>query len=116
MLEKLKEYENLLGYKYPDAYLKVVELKLLDFDNWFLMGFEQLVDRRDELIKRYPNRNLIPFAGRYDSDDIACFEMDFGEKVFIVHDYATEGYERRQEFDNFWLWFISAIKELIGIE
>ena len=51
-----------------------------------------------------------------DSDDIACFEIDFGEKVFIVHDYATEGFERRQEFDDFWSWFISAIKELIGIE
>lgn len=116
MLEALKQYENIIGYKYSESYLKVMELKLIDFDHWFLMDFNQLSSRREELIKRYPKRKLIPFAGRYDSDDIACFEIGHGERVFIVHDFASEGYERRQEFDDFWSWFISAIKELIGID
>jgi hypothetical protein len=79
------------------------------------MGHEQANGRRIELLGRYPNRNLVPFAGRFDSDDIACFEVGQGESVFIIHDFAEEGYERRQEYHNYWEWFISAIKEMIEI-
>ena len=116
MMNTLEEFGDSIGYKYPESYLKVFDLKLIDFDHWFLMSLEQLIVRKKELEERYPNRKLIPFAGRYESDDIACFEMGNEEKVFIVHDFASEGYEKRQEFDDFWSWFISAIKELIGIE
>ena len=116
MINELKRFEETIDFTYPESYLKVIDLKLLDFDHWFLMNPKQLIERRKELLKRYPNRNLVPFAGRYDSDDIACFEVYYGERVFIVHDFASEGYERRQEFDDFWSWFISAIKELIGID
>jgi hypothetical protein len=77
---------------------------------------DQLHNRRNELTEGFPDRDLIPFAGRYDNDDIACFEVGHGEKVFIVHDFASAGFERRQEYDDFWSWFLSAIKELIGIE
>lgn len=108
-----KKFEN---FKFPQSYLKVIELNLLDYEYWYLMNKEQIKSRKDGLDKRFPNRKLIPFARRDDNDDIACFEIGYDEKVFIVHDYAAEGYERRQEFDNFWSWFISAIKELIGIE
>ncbi len=108
-----KEIEN---FKFPQSYLKVIELNLIDYEYWYLMSKEQIISRKEGLDKRFPNRKLIPFARRDDNDDIACFEIGFNEKVFIVHDYASEGYERRQEFDDFWSWFISAIKELIGIE
>lgn len=113
MIEKLKKYESVTGFKYPDSYLKIVELNLIDFDHWSLLSFDQLSRRRESLIKRYPKRNVIPFARRFDNDDVACFEMGYGERVFVVHDFSSEGYERRQEFDDFWSWFISAINELI---
>lgn len=117
MLENICEIENEYeNFRFPQSYLKVIELNLVDYEYWYLMDKEQIKTRKEGLHKRFPNRNLIPFARRDDNDDIACFEIGFDEKVFIVHDYATEGYERRQEFDDFWSWFISAIKELIGIE
>ncbi|OJU13245.1 MAG: hypothetical protein BGN88_02400 [Clostridiales bacterium 43-6] len=108
-----KQYAN---FKYPASYLKVIELNLVDYENWYLMNVQQIQVRRKGLLERYPNRNLIPFAKRDDNDDIACFEIGHGERVFIVHDFANEGWERRQEFETFWNWFISAIKELIGIQ
>ena len=117
LLEVLKSFEaTLQGFEYPLSYLKVVELGLKSFEFWFLMSSDQVVNRTQDLKERYPSRNLIPFAGRYNNDDIACFEIGHGERVFIVHDFASEGWERRQEFNTFWEWFISAIKELIGIE
>jgi len=115
--------ENILGlekeisdFKFPPSYLKVIELNLVDYEYWYLMNEKQIKTRKEGLEKRFPNRKLIPFARRDNNDDIACFEIGHGEKVFIVHDFASEGYEHRQEFDTFWSWFISAIKELIGIE
>lgn len=35
------------------------------------------------------------------SDDIACWERNKNEKIIIIHDYASEGYENVREFDNF---------------
>ena len=116
MINTLEQFGESIEFSYPQSYLKVMDLNLIDFDHWFLMSLEQLMARKLQLEKRYPERKLVPFAGRYESDDIACFEIGQGERGFIVHDFAETGYERRQEFDNFWSWFISAIKELIGIE
>jgi len=116
-LVSLKEFEGTLqGFEFPQSYFKVIELGLVDFDNWVLLSCDSVVFRRQGLENRYPSRNLVPFARRFDNDDIACFEIGHGERVFIVHDFASEGWERRQEFNTFWEWFISAIKELIGIE
>ncbi|CUP87219.1 hypothetical protein BH721_03430 [Clostridium baratii] len=53
------------------------------------------------------------FAKRDDNDDIACFELDKGESVQIIHDFASIGYEQRKEYNDFWDWLEEAIKEMI---
>lgn len=117
MIQSILELNSVFdGFLFPDSFCKVIELNLVDYEYWYLMSKDQILVRREGLLKRFPNRKLIPFARRDDNDDIACFEVGFGERVFIVHDFASEGWERRQEYDDFWSWFISAIKELIGIE
>ena len=116
-VEGLKQFESTLpDFEFPESYLKIVDLELVDFDNWFLLSEYLVKSRYNDLITRYKGRKLVPFARRGDNDDIACFEIGYGERVFIVHDFASEGWERRQEFETFWNWFISVIKELIGIE
>ncbi len=65
------------------------------------------------LMEMYPDRRLVPFAARYDNDDLACFEVGFGGRVFIVYMGADPGWERRQEYDDFWDWFQVAVDELI---
>ena len=62
--------------------------------------------------QRYPDRKYIPFARRDDCDDIACFEYGKGDAVFIVHDYASAGFEEHKRYDNIWGWFKDAIDEL----
>lgn len=117
LLQDIPNLEKLFGnFLFPQSFIKIIELNLINYEHWYIMDLNKIITRRDGLIERFPNRSLIPFARRDDSDDIACFEIGHGEKVFIVHDFASEGYERRQEFDNFWSWFISAINELTGIE
>ena len=105
-----KHYEK---FAYPDNFVKILELNLLDYDVWYLMSNEQVETRINGLKQRYSKRKLIPFARRDDSDDIACFEEGQGERVFIVHDFASEGFEQRRVYDSFWEWFKDAIQEMI---
>lgn len=100
-------------YKYPESYERLVELDLVNFDIWFLMESEQATNIYSGMKKRYPNRKLIPFAKRVDNDDTACFEIGKGSKVQLIHDFASEGFEQRKEFDDFWDWVECAMKEMI---
>jgi len=101
------------GFEYPQSFMKAIELNLVDFDLWYMMDEGQVLRRIEGLKQRYPNRKLIPFARRDDNDDIACFEIGKGEKVQIVHDFASEGYEQRKEFEDFWQWLEEAVHEMI---
>lgn len=100
-------------FKYPASYIKAVDLNLIDFEFWYLMSKEQVALRICGLRERYPNRKLIPFARRDDCDDIACFEVGKELKVQIIHDFASEGYEQRGEYNDFWEWMKVALDELI---
>ncbi len=114
MLTGLLELEkNLHGFTYPKAFLKAVELHLTDLDIWYIMDAEQVLLRFEGLRQRYPKRKLIPFARRDDNDDVACFEVDKGNRVFVIHDFANEGWERRKEFSDFWGWFEAAVHDMI---
>lgn len=108
-----KEKLAIEGFEYPQSFVKAVELNLVDFDLWYMMDEGQVLRRIEGLNQRYPNRKLIPFARRDDNDDIACFEIGKGEKVQIVHDFASEGYEQRKEFEDFWQWLEEAVHEMI---
>ncbi len=96
-----------------ESFLKIVNLNLADLDLWYLMTKEQAEIRITGLKSRYPERKLIPFAKRDDSDDIACFEVEKGNKVQIIHDFADAGYEQRKEYNCFWNWFKEAVEEMI---
>lgn len=111
---KIDDIINIPKGSRPDSssYLSQ-ELNLLDFEFWYFMTNEQVSTRINGLMKRYPNRKLVPFARRDDSDDIACFEVGKEPKVQIIHDFASEGYEQRGEYEGFWDWMKMAVDELI---
>lgn len=98
---------------YPEAYNKLIELNLVDFDVWYLIESNQATRRYHDLKERYPNRKLIPFARRGDNDDIACFEIGKENRVQLIHDFTTEGFEQRGEFDDLWEWVESAVKTMV---
>lgn len=114
---KLPEKSNLPnGFEYPESFIKIVRLNLVDLEPWYIMDLEQILSRIKGLKERYPQRNLIPFAKRDDSDDIACFEVNKGETVHVIHDFASSGYEQRKSYNNFWQWFKEAIDEMINFD
>lgn len=78
------------------------------------MEAQQAVARFGDLAKRYPTRTVFPFAYRQDNDDLACWSKDTGEKVFVIHDFASPGWENEAAFDDLWSWFRSAVEETIS--
>lgn len=104
------------GFIYPEPYLKVVSLNLIRLDPWIIMDKEQIIIRLEGLTNRYPNRELIPFAKRFDNDDVACFELGKGDVVQIIHDFSSSGYEQRKEYKSFWDWFRGSIDEMIDFD
>lgn len=113
MITKLPEEFIEKGFEYPEPYIKIIELNLLDFDFWYIMNEKQALTRLDGLRERYPERYLVPFARRDDSDDVACFDLKEPNKVQIIHDFASSGYEQRRTYADLWEWLQDAIQEMI---
>jgi len=98
-------------FDYPTELSILMKQNLLDFDPWVIITDERLVERYKGLKKRYPERNLIPFARREDNDDLACFEK--GKEVVVIHDFASAGFEGGKETLSFWDWFRMSIDDMI---
>mgnify|MGYP005776609777 CR=1 FL=1 len=103
------------GFSYPASLQKIIELNLVSFDIWYLFDKENGVKRLEGLRKRYPDRVLVPFARRSDNDDIACLSTN-SKKVFIIHDFASAGYEQKEIFSDVWMWLKYAIDTMIDYE
>lgn len=116
MIYLLSDEDKPLGFVYPKELHKLIELGLVDFEVWYVLNQERARIRLEGLKERYPNRRLIPFAKRDDCDDIACFDMDNSNKVCIIHDFASSGYEQRESFNSLWEWLRFAIDLMIEFE
>lgn len=103
-------------FTYPKSFNKLIELNLTNFEVWYFMDSTSVESRIIGLRDRYPTRSLIPFARRGDCDDIACFEVGHNGKIFIIHDYASEGYEQREVFESIWDWVQYVVNIMIEFE
>lgn len=80
------------------------------------MEAQQAARRHEGLAKRYPARSLFAFVYRQDNDDLACWVEGEGEKVFVIHDFASPGRENVAAYDDVWSWFRDAVAETIAWE
>lgn len=104
------------GFEYPAGLKKVVELGLVDLDWWWILEAAFASSYTRNMAERYPDRKLVPFAKRGDCDDVACFEIGKPDKVEIIHDFASPGWEQREEYEDFWSWFEAAVIEMVARE
>ncbi|SEE76086.1 hypothetical protein [Jiangella alba] len=100
------------GFGYPAAFVRVVELRLIELEPWQILGGDHLARRHEGLRLRYPARRLVPFARRQDSDDVACFDVDRGG-ISVIHDFADAGWEQRDTYPDVDAWLRQAVEDLI---
>jgi hypothetical protein len=116
-MEKLLKPEEMpIWFSYPNEFLRIVRQGLLDFDPWIVLVDERLRTRLAGIRERYPSRDIVPFARREDNDDVACWDNRRPGMVVVIHDFASPGYENKQEYNDFWAWFREAIEVMIEYE
>lgn len=99
---------------YPRSFCRLVNQGLVSLTPWHILDRKRALERFHGLVKRYPERRLFPFAYRQDNDDLACWSDGAGEKVFIVHDFSSPGFEDEGTFEDVWSWFRAAVEETIS--
>jgi hypothetical protein len=105
------------GFWYPPSFVRVVELGLTNLEPWHVLEGASLRERQDGLAQRYPTRELVPFAVRQDNDDVACWDLARGgDRVVVIHDFASPGWEDRGEYPDFYAWLRQAVEDLIDFD
>lgn len=112
----MDEHKSVLpnDFNFPEGLYRIINQNLTNIEPWYILNPNQIEKRMEGLKRRYPERSLIPFAKRGDNDDIACFEYKKGEVVYIIHDFASAGWEEHGQYNTFWDWFRAAIEEMIN--
>ena len=120
MINRPIEYEFFLPanvlpkeFVYPETYVRYIHSNFPNLEPWNFF-YNHLKYRFNGLKERYPKRSIVPFARRKDNDDVACFEAkepSENPRVIIIHDWASEGWENRGEYDDFLEWVQLAKEE-----
>lgn len=98
-------------FVYPLDFLSAIDGGLYDIGPWQILDGDWLKVRYTGLKDRFPNRELVPFARRLDSDDVACWDKASYPAVKVVHDFAKPGWEEVFEYSSFHDWLSVARTE-----
>ena len=98
-------------FAYPEEFQYMIQSGLLDIGCWQLLQGDWLEVRHQGLKKRFPARDLVPFARRLDSDDVACWESVSFPNVLVIHDFCAPGWEARATYSSFEDWLKIASDE-----
>jgi hypothetical protein len=110
----LDESELPAGFVYPDAFLRVVRLNLVDIPPWELMLGDALRQWQRGITTRYPDLVLV-FIGRRDAtDEVACFDASDG-RVLEFEDFQGQVLPFATSRD-FRAWFHKIVDEMFGYD
>ncbi len=103
-------------FSYPKSFQRVTEQGLICFDPWSILDVDESQQLMLGLKHRYPGIDVVPFARRYDSDDVFCWMRTKGEAVITIHDFASDGYQFGPVYPSVWDWLRAAIEATIEFE
>lgn len=119
-----KKSESVLpefGFDVPIAYTILWERKLINFNRgesglmpWYYLDSEGVFDLTAKWPKASRKTPLVCFARRYDSDDLACFDVESNQpkRIVVVHGWTPEGYDVVASCDDFWSWVKRVIDDI----
>lgn len=107
-IELLRSNELPAWFTYPPEFLELLQTGVTDIGPWQILQGDWLRVRLSGIKKRFPDRELIPFARRLDDDDIACWDRRQPLSVYVVHDFCAPGWEDRGEYESFQAWYMTA--------
>ena len=99
---------------HSESYLQLVDQAFVELTPWTMLTAADALVLQAGLRSRYPERMLLPFARRQDTDDVMCWDRSRPREVTRVHDYASAGWEDEGRFGSFTSWYRSAIEDMAG--
>ncbi|MBS1786236.1 MAG: hypothetical protein JST85_00860 [Acidobacteria bacterium] len=105
----------------PPGYLWLIDRGLVGFDPFSGLQPWHYLDKKNSFSvnERWPGKDLldtdlIAFAKRQDSDDLACFKVHISEAVaiVIVNGWTSNGYDIITEYQSFWEWLKSVVDDI----
>lgn len=112
-IELIPSYLLPQNFEYPKEFKWLIKRGIYLWHPWIIESGKALLIRYEGLKKRYPTRNLIPFASRLDCDNIACWDLSNSKKIYLIHDFAKPPFEEIKFFENFWEWLIFSLNDTI---
>lgn len=110
-LGKLADTKRPAWLHYPDSMDTYISMNSQDFSPWHIPKASVVESFYNDLKQAFRSRDLVPFAQRFDSDTLACFEKGKGEAIFLIDTTAREGLEEVGEFNSLKTWHVAASKE-----
>jgi len=83
-----------------------------EFGGWFLLSKHSAIANKTALERLYPSHEILPFARRCDSDDVACLVLNDPQHprgtVLLIHEGAMPGSEVEKVITSLSKWFEQA--------
>ena len=99
----------------PPAFSQLLATGEQEFGGWFLLGKRSAIANKNNLKQLYPLHEILPFARRCDSDDVACLVLNDPKHprgtVLLIHDGAMLGSEVEKVIVSLSQWFEQALNE-----
>jgi hypothetical protein len=106
----LPERERPSWLNYPTELVEMVTSGRLHLVTWRI---SEVASVRDAMFRHqwYLRRDLVTFAHRIPSEDVACFEKGKGQQVVIIHENTTRGWEDEGSYPSFSAWLTAVEAE-----
>jgi len=97
------------GFIYPESliYYEEYNKERAELEPYIIFGANSAQTFNRVVKEQYPSRVLVPFGKDNYSDDVFCFDgtdISGNPKVYIVHTYASPGWEDRGYVEDFTAW------------
>jgi hypothetical protein len=102
------------GFIYPESFIKYIkyDTEVKELEPYILFRSKDRTQTFNRVVKeQYPSRTLVPFGKDNNSDDVFCFDgtdISGNPKVYIVHTYASPGWEDKGYVEDFTAWLTFA--------
>jgi hypothetical protein len=110
------------NFDVPEGYRWLFDKGVFRFEQdglepWFYLDTSNAFDATQRWPQGPYAGQLLAFARRYDTDDIACFAVVNGSaaRIVLIHGWTHEGYSVVHEYETFWDWVKAVIDDIAFI-
>jgi hypothetical protein len=99
------------AFWYPPEYQRMIRVGVSELPPWHILYQKWALRVSGQLRQHFPERQLVPFAYRSDTDEIACWDPAKLPQIFVVNPSKSSQLEECPTFSNFDEWMGQATSD-----